>query len=163
MLHPRPTSSGPSVAAKSALIALGAVLVAAGGGAIGYGVTRHATGGMTPAATRVMTTAIAQLDGDIKPAIQRLVDAKIAGRLELGGQTRAIGEPAVGATERVEMLPSEPGAQLVVAVPPMQSEMPLPLVAGGAAGALVGLLLLVTGMIKKPAAAPGLGSAVTQL
>src|SRR5213593_4304577 len=55
-----PTSSEQSVAAKGALIALGAVLVAGGGAAIGYGVTREATGGMT--------AAISQLDGDIKAA-----------------------------------------------------------------------------------------------
>jgi tRNA A-37 threonylcarbamoyl transferase component Bud32 len=52
----------------NALVALGAILIAGGGAAIGYAVTRPATGGMTPAATTAMTSAVGQIDGDIKAA-----------------------------------------------------------------------------------------------
>jgi len=54
--------------AKPALIAAGIVLLAAGAGLAGYGATRKATGGMTPEASSMMTSAIGQLDGDIRAA-----------------------------------------------------------------------------------------------
>ncbi|HET9987509.1 MAG TPA: protein kinase, partial [Kofleriaceae bacterium] len=54
--------------AKTALIAAGIVLLAAGAGLAGYGATRKATGGMTPEASSMMTSAIGQLDGDIRAA-----------------------------------------------------------------------------------------------
>ncbi len=63
----RPTSSGSSVA-KPALIALGAALLVAGGALAGYGITRKPIGGMTPAQSEAMGSAIAQLDGDVKAA-----------------------------------------------------------------------------------------------
>ena len=52
---------------KGPLIA-GAVLLVAGGAALGYGLTRKAVGGMTPAMTSAMGAAVASLDGDIKAA-----------------------------------------------------------------------------------------------
>ena len=55
--------------AKPALIAAGIVLLAAGAGLAGYGATRKATGGMTPEASSMMTSAIGQLDGDIRAAL----------------------------------------------------------------------------------------------
>jgi len=54
--------------AKPALIAAGIGLLAAGAGLAGYGATRKATGGMTPEASSMMTSAIGQLDGDIRAA-----------------------------------------------------------------------------------------------
>ena len=54
--------------AKTALVAAGLVLLAAGGGIAGYGATRKPTGGMTPEASSAMTSAIGQLDGDIRAA-----------------------------------------------------------------------------------------------
>lgn len=54
--------------AKGALVALGAVLIVGGGAAIGYAVTRQATGGMTPQASTAMTQAVSAIDGDIKAA-----------------------------------------------------------------------------------------------
>ncbi len=54
--------------AKPAVVALGAILLVAGGGLAGYGLTRKATGGMTPEQSEAMGTAIAQLDGDVKTA-----------------------------------------------------------------------------------------------
>ncbi len=265
--------------ARAALIGLGAVLVIAGGAAIGYAVTRDATGGMTPEGSTAMTSAIAQLDGDIKtargevherattlsgilqvqavvaadaatakndldngelkfapepgevielgqvpikggepatlliqpegamhsphagkpgsyaelmgdkvvvtevaqvtprdraneltgyvmvsrpldlsPALKRLTDARVAGRLELGGKSRVIGAPAAGATDQTMSLPSQPDGQLVVAVPPKQGGMPLPIAAGGAGGALLGLILMIAGMAGKRAAAVAPGA-----
>lgn len=52
---------------KGALIA-GAVLLVAGGAALGFGLTRKAIGGMTPEMTAAMGSAVAGLDGDIKAA-----------------------------------------------------------------------------------------------
>src|SRR5690349_21592077 len=62
-----PTSSESSVA-KPALVALGALLVVAGGGLLGYGLTRKPTGGLTTSQSEAMGSAIAQLDGDVKTA-----------------------------------------------------------------------------------------------
>jgi hypothetical protein len=44
----------------------GAIVIIGGGAAIGFAVTRKATGGMTPAQTTAMASAVGQLDGDIK-------------------------------------------------------------------------------------------------
>src|SRR5574338_136395 len=61
------TSSGASVA-KLPLVAVGALLLVAGGALVGYGVTREPTGGLTPKASAAMGSAIGQLDGDVKAA-----------------------------------------------------------------------------------------------
>jgi hypothetical protein len=53
---------------KGPLVAVGALLVVVGGAALGYGVTRKPTGGMTPQASQAMGAAIGQLDGDVKAA-----------------------------------------------------------------------------------------------
>ena len=101
---------------------------------------------------------------DLKSAIDGLVAAGITGRFELGGKSRTIGTPPAGATEQALPLPSEPDAKLVVAVPPASGGMPLPLAAGGGAGALVGLVLIVAGMMRRaPAAQPSLATQNTQL
>lgn len=67
---PRPAnlliSSGASVAKP--LVAAGVVAIAAGIGLAGYGATRQPSGGMTPDASAKMSTAIGQLDGDVKAA-----------------------------------------------------------------------------------------------
>jgi serine/threonine-protein kinase len=46
----------------------GAIVILGGAAAIGYAVTRKATGGMSPAQSAAMSIAIGQLDGDIKAA-----------------------------------------------------------------------------------------------
>jgi tRNA A-37 threonylcarbamoyl transferase component Bud32 len=53
---------------KGPLVAIGALLVVVGGAALGYGLTRQPTGGMTPQASLAMSSAISQLDGDVKAA-----------------------------------------------------------------------------------------------
>ena len=50
------------------LAVAGAIVILGGGAATGYAVTRKATGGMSPAQSTAMATAVAQLDGDIKAA-----------------------------------------------------------------------------------------------
>ncbi|HTR56326.1 MAG TPA: serine/threonine-protein kinase, partial [Kofleriaceae bacterium] len=54
--------------ARAAAVAVGAVFVIGGGAALGYAVTRKATGGMTERGTQAMGAAIGELDGDIKAA-----------------------------------------------------------------------------------------------
>lgn len=53
---------------KGPLVAVGALLVVVGGAALGYGVTRKPAGGMTPQASQAMSSAVGQLDGDVKAA-----------------------------------------------------------------------------------------------
>lgn len=53
---------------KGPLVAIGALLVVAGGAALGYGVTRKPSGGMTAQASQAMSAAVGQLDGDVKAA-----------------------------------------------------------------------------------------------
>ena len=102
-----------------------------------------------------------ELDGDVvvsrplelQPALDGLVAAGISGRFELGGQARPIGTPPPGAVDKAMPLPSEPAARIVVAMPPPSGGVPVPIAAGGGAGALVGLVLVVLGMRRAPAAA----------
>ena len=103
---------------------------------------------------------------DLKPAIDRLVDAGIAGRFELGDIKTPIGTPAPGAIEKTMPLPSQPEFQLVVAVPPMVGGMPMPITIAGGAAALVGLVLVGLGMKRRApagAAAADLLYAQTQM
>jgi hypothetical protein len=54
--------------AKTPLVAIGALLLVAGGAIAGYAVTRKPSGGLTPQASEAMASAIGQLDGDVKAA-----------------------------------------------------------------------------------------------
>ena len=275
--------------ARTALVALGAVLLLGGAGAIGYAVTRHETGGMTPQASAAMTSSIGELDGDIKaaratvkeraatlagllpvravvvtdadtaqqlvatgelkfdphpgeiielgytpkdggepitlliepkgamhgshagapgsfaelmdghvvvtevaavmpasekdskgpgyvmvsrpldpkPAIDKLVAAGLTGKFQLGTQSIPVGQMPAGAMVHEEPLPSQPEVKLVVAIPPTIKPDTTPALAGGGAGALVGLVLLIAGMMGKKSAsaapAQGVATAQTQL
>ncbi|MBA3461897.1 MAG: serine/threonine protein kinase [Deltaproteobacteria bacterium] len=84
---------------------------------------------------------------DLKPAIERLTAAGLSGSFELGGKTRAIGTPPEGALTQAMPIPSQPGAQLVAAVPPMKGGMPVPIAAAGGGAAGLGLILLLIGMM----------------
>jgi hypothetical protein len=53
---------------KGSLVAVGALLVLGGGAALGYGLTRKPTGGMSPQAQGAMDAAVTKLDNDIKSA-----------------------------------------------------------------------------------------------
>ncbi len=274
--------------ARGALVALGAVLLLGGAGAIGYAVTREATGGMTPQATTAMTTAVNQLDGDIKaaratvkeraatlagllpvraavqtdkataeqdlqtgelkfdprpgevielgytpaaggdpvtlliqpsgamhgshagspgsyaelmgkqlaitevaavepaspkdskgpgyvmvsrpldlaPEVDKLAAAGLTGKFQIGAASVPVGQMPTGAMVHEEVLPSQPDVKLVVAVPPTVKNMPMGALAGGGAGALVGLILIVAGAMSKKqqaAASPQIATAQTQL
>ena len=90
---------------------------------------------------------------DLGPAIAGLEKANVAGMLDIDGQTKPIGAPVPGATQKAMPLASQHGAQLVIAVPPMTGGMQMPLVGGGGAAAGLGLILLVIGFVtggKKP-------------
>ncbi len=86
---------------------------------------------------------------DLKPAIDRLVAAGLAGKIEVGGTTKTFGNPPPdGAGEwQPQPIPSQPGAQLIAAVPPKSGGMPIPIVGAGAGVAAVGLVLLFIGMM----------------
>jgi serine/threonine-protein kinase len=255
--------------AKPALVAIGAVLLLAGGGLAGYGLTRKPTGGIAPQASDAMRSAASQLDGDIKaarasaqerarslggiqqvqsavatnkataedqlergelkfdmqpgevielgqvpnggkpvallvqpagsmmsphagtpgsfadmmgdqlviievvnvtpkdradeltgyvsvsrpldlkPAIDRLSAAGVAGTINIGKQTRPIGTLAAGAATKDIPLTSLQDAKLVVAAPAVVVAKPMPLIAGGGAAAALGLLLLILGLVAK--------------
>lgn len=84
---------------------------------------------------------------NLKPAIDQLTAAGISGSIEVGGKSRAIGTPLEGAVTQAMPIPSQPGAQLVVSVPPKRGGMPVPIAAGGGGAAGLGLILLLIGMM----------------
>ena len=54
--------------ARAALVATGALLLACGGAAVGYAVTRHATGGLSPQAKGNLSATASALDAEINAA-----------------------------------------------------------------------------------------------
>ncbi len=86
---------------------------------------------------------------DLKPAVDRLVAAGVAGRIDLGGKTLPIGTPPPGSTDKAMPLPSQPDFQIVAASPPMTGGLPIPIAAGGGGAALVGLVLVFASMLGK--------------
>jgi len=87
--------------AKTALVAVGVVLLAAGGAIAGYGATRKVTGGMTPEASSTMTAAIGQLDGDIRAA-QAAVKGAAESLASLGPVQGAIATDKATVSEMVD-------------------------------------------------------------
>jgi len=90
---------------------------------------------------------------DLKPAIDRLSAAGVTGTIQIGTQSRPIGAMPAGAATRDMPLSSLQDAKLVVAAPAVVGSKPMPLIAGGGAGALVGLVLLILGLVSKGTAA----------
>jgi tRNA A-37 threonylcarbamoyl transferase component Bud32 len=84
---------------KGPLIA-GAVLLVAGGAALGFGLTRKAVGGMTPAMTSAMGAAVANLDGDIKAA-RASVEQRAKTLSEINTVRAAIGTDAATMRDQV--------------------------------------------------------------
>jgi tRNA A-37 threonylcarbamoyl transferase component Bud32 len=84
---------------RGALVA-GAVLIALGGAALGYGVTRKAVGGMTPAATSAMGAAVSSLDGDIKGA-RASVESRAKTLAEVSSVRAAVGTDAATAMDMI--------------------------------------------------------------
>lgn len=95
-----------------ATLALGAVLVVAGGGALGFALTRKATTEVTPQASAAMASAVGQLDGDIRAA-RASVAQRARGLAENRDVAVPIGLDAATAVERlgkelrVQLEPSE--------------------------------------------------------
>ncbi len=85
---------------------------------------------------------------DLKPAIAKIEAEGLSASIEVGGNKRAIGAAApAGSTMNTMAIPSQPGAQVTVAVPPMTGGMPIPIAAAGGGAAGLGLILLLIGMI----------------
>jgi hypothetical protein len=100
---------------------------------------------------------------DLKPAIDRLVAAGVAGRIELGGKTLPIGTPPAGAVDKPMPLPSDPDFQIIAAAPPATAGMPVPVAGAGAGAAFIGLVLVFASMLgKKSATAAPLQTRETQ-
>jgi hypothetical protein len=267
--------------ARAGLIALGLVLIAGGGAAVGYSVTRPPVGGTTPEQTAAIAAAIGSLDGDLKAAragvadraqtfselpsaraavstdadtvkdmvsrgelkfdpkpgevielgqlradgpavlaiqpeggahtthagafghytdmagnklaitevvevkpttagglrgyisvsrplelttaVSALAQAGVSGRFELAGETMSIGGPlAANAVTTTQTLPSEPNAKLTVATPPPVKQMPFTILAAGATGFGIGLILMIIGFVKRSPATSGVAPNVHQ-
>jgi hypothetical protein len=91
---------------------------------------------------------------DLGPAFEMLRRAGVAGSFELGGKAAAIGPLPDGARTETKPLPSEQDARLVMAAAVEAGGAPMPLVAGGAAAAALGLVLIAIGVLagRKPPA-----------
>ncbi len=106
---------------------------------------------------------------DLKPAFERLVASGLSGRIEVGDKQRAFGSPpASGGDWMPQPIPSQPGAQLVAAVPRASGGMPLAVVGTGAGVAGLGLILLLVGLmgskekVNPAGTQPGIGATGTQ-
>ncbi len=85
---------------------------------------------------------------DLTPAFGRLVASGLSGRIEVGDRQRTFGSPpATGGEWIPQPIPSQPGAQLVAAVPPASGGMPIAVVGAGAGIAGLGLILLLVGLM----------------
>jgi len=85
---------------------------------------------------------------DLKPAIAKIEAEGISATIEVGGNKRAVGAAAPeGSTTQTMQIPSQPGAQVTVAVPPKSGGMPIPIAAIGGGAAGLGLILLLIGML----------------
>jgi len=85
---------------------------------------------------------------DLKPAFERLVASGLSGRIEVGDKQRTFGSPPTGGEWMPQAIPSQPGAQLVAAVPAKSGGMPVPVVGAGAGVAGLGLILLLVGLMS---------------
>ena len=91
---------------------------------------------------------------DLKPAIGRLVAAKITGRFLVGGQVVPIGTPAPAGGEVMEqVLPRHHDMHLVVDEPPVVGGLPVEVLYAGAGVAGLGLILLMVGLMTGKAGA----------
>ena len=90
------------------LVVIGAAVIVAGGAAIGYAVTRKASHGMSQEQTTAMTTAVGQLEGNIKAA--RVMVQTRAGSLSAPVAVRAAvvtdKATAMNLVERGDLVPA---------------------------------------------------------
>ncbi|TMQ27227.1 MAG: serine/threonine protein kinase [Deltaproteobacteria bacterium] len=85
----------------------------------------------------------------LAPVVKPLVEAGVAGRVEIGGKSAPIGAMPADATPVAHPLASQKDAQLIVAGSPGQAAMPVPILVGGIGAAVIGVLLLVIGAMGK--------------
>ena len=85
----------------------------------------------------------------LAPALQPLIAAGITGKLVVGSKSAPIGAMPADAATTDRPLSAAEGAKLVVAEPPARAVMPLPILVGGIAAAIIGLLLLVISLVDK--------------
>jgi len=88
----------------------------------------------------------------LAPVLRPLIDAGITGKLALGSRSVALGEMPADAAIHEQPLSSTPGARLIVAEPPPRAVMPVPVLVGGIAGAVLGLVLLLISLVRPRAA-----------
>lgn len=84
-----------------AAVALGAVLILAGGGALGFALTRKPKAEVTPEASAAMASAVGKLDGDIRAA-RASIESRAKTLSELGYVRAAIGSDAKTGKDMVE-------------------------------------------------------------
>lgn len=85
---------------------------------------------------------------DLKPAIAKIEAEGLSATIAVGASKRVVGAPAPeGSSTQTMGIPSLPGAQVTVAVPPKKGGMPIPIAAVGGGAAGLGLIILLIGMI----------------
>jgi serine/threonine-protein kinase len=85
----------------------------------------------------------------LAPVIKPLLDAGITGKLVINGSSAAIGAMPADAVTSEHPLGAQAGAKIIAAEPPARAVMPAPVLGGGVAAALLGLLLLVMGVVRR--------------
>jgi Protein kinase domain len=95
---------------------------------------------------------------DLKASIATLASAGTNGYFQLGSAKLAIGDMKAAGAADVKPLHSQPDAKLVAIVPVIGGGLPMPILLGGAAGAGVGLLLLLVGVMMTGRKPGGAGS-----
>jgi serine/threonine-protein kinase len=95
---------------------------------------------------------------DLGPLVAKLEEANINGRLEnrakSGVQSRGIGKPDANATKSTRELPSQKSFQIVVDVKAAKAATPKGLVGAGAGVAVLGLIVIVAGALRRRSDAP---------
>ena len=82
-----------------AAVAIGAVLIVAGGGVLGFALTRKGTAEVTPEASAAMASAVGKLDGDLRVA--RASVEQRAKSLSEGSVRATVGTDAATAKDQV--------------------------------------------------------------
>jgi len=99
---------------------------------------------------------------DLDKALATAAAAGLAGELTIAGEKRTAGDAPITGASETRPLPSEPGAELRVPLAAPAAASTMPFVVGGAVAAGLGLILIVAGMMAKPApATPYIASMTT--
>ena len=85
---------------------------------------------------------------DLNAEVDKLTSAGVSGALDYGAGTVPVGKPSANAeTDLFPISGLEMKVMLHAVVPPLSGGQMMPLVVGGGAGAFVGVILLVAGMV----------------